>query len=137
MEKSVKMLSVQSLSHVQLFANPWIAARRVSLCITNYWNLLKLLSIELVIPSDHLIHCHLPLPSIFPNIRSFLTRQLFASGGQKYWSFSFSISPSNEYSGLISFRIDWLDLLQSKGLSRVFSNTTLQKHQFFGTQLSL
>ena len=75
------------------------------------------MSIESVIPSKHIIFCHplLLLPSIFPSIRSFLTRQLFASGGQKYWSFSFSISPSNEYSGLISFRIDWLDLLAVQG----------------------
>ena len=115
MEYSVKMLSVQSLSHVQLFANPWTAARQVSLSITNSWNLLKLLSIELVIPSDRLIHCHLPLPSIFPSIRVYSNESVLRIRWSKYFSFSFSISPSNEYSGLISFRIDWLGLLEVQG----------------------
>ena len=90
-------------------------------------------------PSNHLILCH-PLlfpPSIFPTIRVFSKESVLCIRWPKYWSFSFSISPSNEYSGLIYFRIDWLDLLQSKGLSRVFSNTTVQKHQFFSAQLSL
>ena len=89
-------------------------------------------------PSSHLILCHplLLLPSIFPSIRVFSNESVLRIRWPKYQSFSFSISPSNEYSGLISFRMDWLDSLQSKGLSRVFSNTTVQKHQFFGAQLS-
>ena len=101
-------------------------------------DLLKLMSIELAMPSNHLILCHplLLLPSIFPSIRVFSDKSVLLIRWPEYWSFSFSIRPSNEYSGLISFRMDWLDLLQSKGLSRVFSNTTVQKHQFFCTQLS-
>ena len=124
--------SVQSLSCVWLFSTPWTAARQASLSITNSQSLLKLMSIESVMPSNHHILSHplLLLPSIFPSIRVFHIRW------PKYWSFSFSISPSNEYSGLISFRIDWFDLLHFKGLSRVFSNTTVQKHWFFSTQLS-
>ena len=102
-------------------------------------SLLKLMSIELVIISNHLISCHplLLLPSIFPSIRVFSNESVLRIRWPKYWSFSFIISPSNEFSGLISFRMDWLDLLMSKRLSRVFSNTTVQKHQFFGAQLSL
>ena len=94
---------------------------------------------ELVMPSNHLILCHplLLLPSIFPSIGVFSNESVCHIRWPKYWSFSFSISPSNEYSELISFRMDWLDRLQSKGLSRVYSNTTVQKHPFFGTQLSL
>ena len=131
--------SVQSLSCVQLFVTPRTAARQASLSITNSWSLLKLMSIESVMPSNHLILCRvlLLLPSIFPNIRVFSNKSALHIRWPKYWSFSFNISPSNEYSGLISFRIDWMDLLQSKGLSRVFSNTTVQKHQFFCTQPSL
>ena len=105
--------SVQSLSRVQFFATPWTAAHQASLSCTISQSLLKLMSIELVMPSNHLILCH-PLllpPSIFPSIRVFPMSQLFTSGGQKYWSFSISISPSNEYSGLISFKINWFDLL--------------------------
>ena len=100
---------------------------------------LKLVSIESVMPFNHLILCHtfLLLPSIFPSIRVFSKESVLCIRWPKYWSFSFSISPSNEYSGLISLRIDWLVSLQSKGLSRVFSNTIVQKHQFFGAQLSL
>ena len=96
-------------------------------------------SIEFVMPSNHLILCHplLHLPSIFPSIRVFSNESVLCIRQPKYWSLSFSISPSNEYSGLISLRMDWLDLLQPKRLSRVFSNATVQKHQFFGTQLSL
>ena len=99
------------------------------------WNLLKLRSIESVMPSNHIILCHpfLLLPSIFPSIRVFPNESVLCIRWPKYWSFCFSISPSNE-TGLISFRMDWLDLLQFKGLSRVFSNTTVQKHQF-GAQL--
>ena len=104
--------------------------------------LLKLMSIESVMPSNHLILCHplLLLPSILSGIRVFSNESVFCIRWPKYWSFSFSISPSNEYSGLISFRMDclspWISL-QSKGLSRVFYSTTVQKHQFFNTQLSL
>ena len=132
--------SVQSLSCVQLFVTPWTAAHQPFLSITSSWNLLKLMSIELVMPSNHLILYHplLPPPSIFPSIRVFSDESVLHTRWPKYWSFSFSISPSNEYSGPISFRMDWLKIsLQSKGFSRVFSNTTVQKHQFFGTQFSL
>ena len=127
--------SVQSLSHVWLFATPWTEAHQASLSITNSRSILKLMSIMLVMPSNHLILCRLQ-PSIFPSIRVFSNELALCIRWPKYWSFSFSISPSNEYSGLISFRMDWFDLLQSKGLSRVFSNPTVQKHQFFGIQLS-
>ena len=100
--------------------------------------LLKPLSIESVMPSNYLILCRpLLLPSIFPSIRVFSNESVLHIRWPKYWSFSFSISPSNEYSGSISFRIDWFHLLQSKGLSTVFSNTTIQERQFFGAQLSL
>ena len=131
--------SIQSLGHVRLFATPWTAARQASLSITNSRSLLKLMSIESVMPSNYLILCCplLLLPSIFPSIRVFSNESVLCIRWPKYWSFSFSISPSSEYSGLISFRMDWLDLLQSQGLSRVFSNTIVQKHQFFGFQLSL
>ena len=105
--------SVQSLSHVQLFVTPWTAARQASLSITNSWSLLKLVSIELVMPSNHLILCHplLFLPSIFPRIRVFSSESVLHIRWPKCWSFFFSISPSNEYSGLISFIIEWFDLL--------------------------
>ena len=131
--------SVQSLSRVQLFATPWTAARQASLSITNFQSLLKLASIESVMPSNHLILCHplLLLPSIFPSIRIFSNESVLHVRWPKYGSFSFSISPFSEYSGLISSRMVWLDFLTVQGLSRVFSNTTVQKHQFFGTQLSL
>ena len=120
-------ISVQSLSRVRLFATPWTAARQASLSITNSQSLLKLISIGSVIPSNHLILCR-PLlpPSIFPSIRVFSNESVLRIGWPKYWSFSFSISPSNEYSGLISSRIGLISL-QSKGLSRVFSNTIFQK----------
>ena len=109
--------SVQSLSRVQLFVTPWTAARQASLSITNSWSLLKLMSITSVMPSNHLILCHTLLlpPSIFPSIRVFSNKSVLHIRWPKYWSFSFSISPSNEYSGLISFRIDWLDLLAVQG----------------------
>ena len=131
--------SVQSLSRVQLFATPWTGARQASLSITNSQSLLKLMSIKSVTPSKRLILCHplLLLPSIFPSIRVFSNESVLCIRWPKYWSFSFSLSPSNEYSGLISFRMDWLISLQSKGLSRVLSSTTAQMHQFFGAQLSL
>ena len=132
--------SVQSLSHVQLFATAWTATHQASLSITNSRSLLRFMSIESVMPSNHLILCHpflLP-PSIFPSIKVFSSESVLHIRWPKYWSFSFSISSSNEYSGLISFRMDWLDLsLQSKELSSVFSSTTVQKYQFFSTQFSL
>ena len=98
----------------------------------------KLMSIESVMPSSHLILCRplLLLPSIFPSIRVFSNESTLRMRWLKYWSFSFSISPSNEHPRLISFRMDWLDLLAVQGTLRVFSNTTVQKHQFFGPQLS-
>ena len=130
--------SVQSLSRVRLFATPWTSAQQASLSITNSRSLLTFMSITPVRPSNHLIICRplLLLPSIFPSIRVFSNQSVHIRW-PKYWSFSFSISPSIEYSGLISFRIDWWISLQSKGLSRVFSNTTAHTYQFFGTQLSL
>jgi len=133
-----KHSSVQSLSRVQLFATPWIAARQASLSITNSWTSPKLMSIESVMPSSHLILCHplLLLPPIPPSIRVFSNESTLRVRWPKYWSFSFSISPSNEHLGLISFRMDWLDLLAVQGTLRVFSNTTVEKHQFFGAQLS-
>ena len=105
--------SVQSLSHVRLFVTPWIAAHQASLSITNSWSLLKLMSIESVMPSSHLILCRplLLLPPIPPSIRVFSNEPTLRIRWPKYWSFSFSISPSNEDPGLISFRMDWLDLL--------------------------
>ena len=104
------------LSHVRLFAIPWTAACQASLSITNSWSLLKLMSIESVMPSNHLILCHpLLLPSIFPSIKVFSNESVLHIRWPKYWSFSFSISPSNEYSGLIFFRMDWLDLLAVQG----------------------
>ena len=112
--------SLQSLSRVWLFATPWTAAHQASLSITNYQSLLKLMSIELVMPSNHLILCHplLLLPSVFPNIRVFSNESALCIRWPKYWTFSFSISPSNKYSGLISFRMDWLDLLVVQGTPR-------------------
>ena len=138
--------SVQWFSHIRLFATPWTEAHQVSLSITNSWSLLKLMSIELVMPSSHLILCRplLLLPSIFPSIRVFSNESVLHIRWPKYWSFSFSISPSNEDLGLISFRMGWLDLLAVHGtlksllLWRLWTvNTTVQKHQFFCTQLSL
>ena len=106
--------------------------------VTNSQSSPRLTSIELVMPSSHLILCHplLLLPPIPPSIRVFSSESAFCMRWPKYWSFSFSITPSKEHPGLISFRMDWLDLLAVQGLSRVFSNTTVQKHQFFGAQLS-
>ena len=130
---------VQSLSHVWLFVTPWTAAHQASLSITNSRSLPKVMSIELVKLSNHLNFCHplFLLPSIFPSIRVFSNESVLCTRWPKYWSFSFTISPSNEYSGLVSFMIDYWISLQSKGLSRVFSNTTVQKHIFFSAQLSL
>ena len=109
--------SVQSLSHVRLFATPWTVACQASLSITNSWSLLKFMSIESVMPSNHLILCHhllLPL-LILPSIRVFSKESVLHIRWPKYWSFSLNISPSNEYSGLISFTMDWLDLLAVQG----------------------
>ena len=123
---------------VRLFATPLTTAHQASLTITNNRSLLKLMSIESVMPSSHLILCRsLLLPSIFPSIRIFYNELVLCIRWPKYWSFNFNISPSNEHPGLISFRMDWLDLLAVQGLSRVFSNTKVQKHQCFGAQLSL
>ena len=118
---------------------PWTAACQASLSITNSWNLLKLVSIESVMPSNHLILCHSLLlpPSIFRSIRVFFKESVLHNRWPKYWSFSFSISPCNEYSGLIPLGLTGWISLQSKGFSRVFSNTTVQKHQFFSAQPSL
>ena len=136
--------TVQSLSRVRLFATPWTAAYQASLSITNSWSLLKLMSIESVLLSNHLILC-CPLllpPSIFPSIGVFSNKSVPHIRWPKYWSLSFSINPSNEYSGLISFRIDWLDLLAVQGTLKHFlqhhsSNTSILWHSaFFIVQLS-
>ena len=126
---------VQSLSRVRLSATPWTAARQASLSFTISRSCLKLMSIEAVMPSSHLILCHpLLLPSLFPNIRIFSNELALRIRWPKYWSFSFSISPSSEYSGLISFRFDWFDLPVVQ--RTLFSSTTVRKHQFLGTQPS-
>ena len=121
-----EFISVQSLSRVRLFAPPWTAARQASLCITNFWTLLKLMSIETVMPSNPLILCHplLLLPSIFPSIRVFSNESVLRIRSPKYWTFSFNISLSSEYSGLISFRMNWLDFLAVQGTF----NSILQHH---------
>ena len=115
--KSVQFSSIQSLSHVRLFATPWMVAHRASLSITNSWSLLKLMSIESVMPSSHLILCCplLLLPPILPSIRVFSIESTLLMRWPKYWSFSFSISPSKEHPGLISFRMDLLDVLAVQG----------------------
>ena len=109
--------SVQSFSRVRLFVTPWTTALEDSLSITNSWSLIELMSIESVMPSNHLILCHplLLLPSIFPSIRVFSNESVLRIRWPKYWSFSFSISPSNEHPGLVSFRMDWLNLLAVQG----------------------
>ena len=131
--------SVQWLSCAQLFATPWITARQASLSITNSRSPPKPMSTESVTPSNHLILCHplLFLPSIFPNIRVFSNESALHIRWPKYWSFSFNISPSNEHPGLISFRMDWLDLLAVQGTLKSSPTPTVQKHQFFSAQLSL
>ena len=138
MKTSILQCSVQfSCSVVSNFATPWTAAWQISLSITNGQSLLKLMSIESVMSSKHLILC-CPLllhPWIFPCIRDFSNESALWFRWPKHWSFSFSISASNDYSGLISFRIDWISL-QFRGFSRVF-NTTVQKHKFFSAQLYL
>ena len=115
-QKYIQFSSVQSLSHVRLFATPWTAAGQASLSITNSQRLLKLMSIESVMPSSHLILCHpLLLPPTPPSIRVFSSESTLRMRWPEYWSFSFSSSPSNEHPGLISFRIDWLDVLAVQG----------------------
>ena len=135
----MKGVVIQLLRCVQVFVTPWTTACQASLSFTVSWSWLKLMAIQLMMPSNHLIPYHplLFLPSIFPRVRVFANKSYLCIRWPKYWSSSFSSSPSNEHSGMISF--GWSDLisLQSKGLSRVFSNTTVQKHHFFSTQLSL
>ena len=135
---SVQFSSVQSLSHVRLFVTPWIAARQASLSITNSRSSLRLTSIDSVMPSTHLILCRplLLLPTIPPSIRVFSNESTLHMRWPKYWSFSFRIIPSKEIPGLISFRMDWLDLLAVQGTLKSLLHTTVQKHQFFGTQPS-
>ena len=122
--------SVQLLSHVWLFVTPWTVACQAFLFITNSQNLLKLTSIESVMPSNHLILCRplLLLPSIFPSISIFSNESVLHIRYPKYWSLSFSISPSNEYSGLISFRIGWLDILAVQGTRKSLLQHPVQKH---------
>ena len=140
---SLSFISVQSFNCVQLFATPWTAARQASLSITISRSLFKLTSIESVMPSNHLILCH-PLlpPSIFPSVRVFSNESALHIRWPKYWSFSFSISPSNEYSGLISLRMDWLDLLAVQGTLKSLLQhhslkaAILQLSDFFIVQLS-
>ena len=137
--KQLLKLSVHSLSHVQLFATSWTTACQASLSITNFRSLPKLMSIKSVMPSNYLILYHplLLLSLIFYNIRVFSNESTLHIRWPKYWSFHFNISSSHEHPGLISFRwTGWISL-QSKGLSRVFSNTTVQKNQFICAQLSL
>ena len=130
---------VQLLSHVQFFVIPWTAAHQASLSITNSWSLLKFMAIELVMPSNHLILCRslFLLPSVFPSIRVFSSESVLHIRWPKCRSFSFRISPSNEYSGWFPLELTGLISLLSSRLSRVFSSPPVQKHQFFGAQLSL
>ena len=140
----VQFSSVQSLSRVWLFAIPWTAARQASLSSTNSQSLLKLMSVDSVMPSNHLILCRpiLLLPSIFPSIRIFSNVSALHIRWPKYWSFSFNISPSNEYSGLISFRIDWLNLLTVQETLKCLlqhhssKSSILQHSAFFIVQLT-
>ena len=131
--------SDQSLSRVQLFVTPWTAACQASLSITNSWSVLKLMSIESVMPSNHLILCRplLFLPSIFPSTRVFSNESVIHVGWSKYWSFNFSTSRSNEYLRLISFRMDWLDLLAVQGILKSLLQHHISKASIFGAQLSL
>ena len=130
--------SVQSLSRVRLFAVPWTAAHQASLSITNSRSLLRLTSSELMMSSNHLILCH-PLllpPSIFPSIRVFSNESVLCIRWPKYWSFSFSISPSNEYPGLISFRMDWLELVAVQGILKSLLQQTPQFKSINSSALS-
>ena len=133
---SVQFISVQSLSRVRLFATPWTAARQASLSITNSQNLLKLMSIKLVMPSNHLVLCRLLLllTLIFPSIKVFSNESALHIRWPKHWSFSFSTSPSNEYSGLIFFKIDWLDLLAVQGtLKSLLQHSTSKASILWGS----
>ena len=132
-------ISVQSLSRVWLFATPWTAAHQASLSITNSQSPPKPMSIEMVMPSNHLILCHplLLLPSIFPSIRVFSNESALHIRWPKYWSFSFNISLTNEHPGLISFRMDWLDLLAVQGTLKSLLQHHISKASIFPTQLSL
>ena len=140
----VQFSSVQLLSHVQLFVTPWTATHQSSLSISNSWSLPKLMSIELMVPSNHLILCRhlLLLHSIFPNIRVFSNESALHIRWPKYRSFSFNISPSNEHSGLIYFRMDWLDLLAVQGTLKSLSQhhslraSILRCSDFFIVQFS-
>ena len=137
--KNIQLSSVQSLSHVRFFVTPWTAARQASLSIINSQSLPKLMSThELVMPSSHLIlGCPLLLlPAIPPSIRVFSNESTLHMRWPKYWSFSFSIIPSKEHPGLISFRMDWLDLLAVQGTLKSLLQHCSSKHQFFGAQLS-
>ena len=142
--QAFRFSSIQSPSHVWLFATPWIVARQASLSITNSWSPPKPMSIELVMPPNHLIFCCplLLLPSIFPSIRVFSSESTLCIRWPKYWSFNFNISPSNEHPGLISFRMDWLDLLAVqgtlKGLLQHHSSiaSIIRCSAFFTVQLS-
>ena len=144
MQHSVQFSSVQSLSHVWLFVTPWIAARQASLSITNCWSSLRITSIESVMPSSHLILCRplLLLPSIPPSIRVFSNESTLCMRWPKYWSFSFSISPSHEHQGLVSFWMDWLDLLAVQGTLKSLLQhhsskaSILGRSAFFTVQLS-
>ena len=134
----LKVTSVQLLGHIQLFATPWTAACQTSLSITNSQSLLKLMSIESMMPSNHLILCHplLLLSSIFPSIRVFSNESVLCIRWPKYWNFRFNISPSNEHSGLISFRMDWLNLLAVQGtlkslLQHHSSKASILRHSAF------
>ena len=131
-------VGVQLLSCLWLFVTPWTAAPQASLSSTVSWSLLKLMSIELVMLSNHLILCCplLHLPYIFPSIRIFSYESAVCIRWPKYWSLSFSISPSNEYSELISVRIGWFDFLTIQSFLRIFSGTAIWKHQFCGAQNS-
>ena len=133
------LVSVQSLSRVWLFVTAWTAARQASLSITYSRSWLKLMSIESVMPSNHLILCHplLLLPAIFPSIRVFSNESILCIRWPKYWSFSFSVSPFNEYSGLISFRMDWLALLAVQRTLKSLLQHHSSKASVFGAQLSL
>ena len=139
-----KFCSVQSLICVRLFVTPWTAAHQISRSITNSWSLLKLMPSESVMQSNHLILCHplLLLPSVFLSIRVFSSESVLHIRGPKYWSFSFNIGPSNDYSGLISFRMDWLDLLAVQGTLKSLLQhhslkaSILQCSAFFTVQLS-
>ena len=141
---TLNISSVQLLSLVWLFVTPWTTAHQASLSITNSRSLLKLMSIESVVPSNHLILCHplLLLPSVFPSIKVFSSESVLHIRWPKYWSFSFNISPSNEHPGLISFRMDWLDLLAVQGTLKSLvqhhsSKASILRHSaFFIVQLS-